>query len=89
MANQLPGEKQTPPRRGMRGGVNFIAYSKEPPHTHKATNMGETPFHSVSFLFNEPRPGGFPPSTRASGSGIPRSWTMLACAVGALVSDPV
>jgi mannose-6-phosphate isomerase-like protein (cupin superfamily) len=66
MANQLPGEKQTPPRHSKRGQASFVAYSKEPPRTHKATNMGETPFHNVSFLFNNPRPAGFTPSTRAA-----------------------
>src|ERR1700678_4324134 len=59
MPNKLPGEKQTPPRHSKRGQASFVAYSKEPPRTHKATNMGETPFHNVSFLFNNPRPAGF------------------------------
>lgn len=69
MANELPGEKQTPPQRGKRGQVSFVAYSKGPPRTHKATNMGETSFHNVSFLFNAPQPGRFTPSTRAGVSG--------------------
>ncbi len=64
MANQLPGGAQTPPRQTKRGDVNFTAYSKGPPRTHKATNMGETPFHNVSFLFNTAQPGRFMPSTR-------------------------
>ena len=69
MANQLPGEKQTPPQHSKRGVPNFTAYSKQPPRTHKASNMGETPFHNVSFLFNYPQPGQFSPSTRAGVSG--------------------
>jgi hypothetical protein len=69
MANQLPGEKQTPSQRSKRGQANFTAYSKEPPRTHKASNMGETPFHNVSFLFNYPEPGRFSPSSRADVSG--------------------
>jgi hypothetical protein len=66
MANQLPGEKQTPPQHSKRGQANFTAYSKGPPRTHKASNVGETPFHNVSFMFNNPQPGGFTPSTRAA-----------------------
>jgi hypothetical protein len=69
MANQLPGEKQTPPQHSKRGQPNFTAYSKQPPRTHKASNMGETPFHNVSFLFNYPQPGRFSPSSRAGVSG--------------------
>jgi len=69
MANQLPGEKQTPPQHSKRGEPNFVAYSKQPPRTHKASNMGETPFHNVSFLLNYPQPGRFSPSSRAGVSG--------------------
>jgi len=69
MANQLPGEKQTPPQRSKRGQANFATYSKESPRTHKASNMGETPFHNVSFLFNYAKPGRFTPSSRAGVSG--------------------
>jgi hypothetical protein len=69
MANQLPGQPQTPPQRSKRGQANFTAYSKGPPRTHKATNMGETPFHNVSFLFDYPQPGRFQPSSRAGAAG--------------------
>jgi hypothetical protein len=69
MANQLPGEKQTPPQHSKRGQANFTAYSKQPPRTHKASNMGETPFHNVTFLFNYPQPGRFSPSSRTGVSG--------------------
>ena len=69
MANQLPGEKQTPPQRSKPGQPNFTAYSKQPPRTHKASNMGETPFHNVSFILNYPAPGRFSPSSRAGVSG--------------------
>jgi hypothetical protein len=48
-----------------RGQANFTAYSKQPPRTHKASNMGETPFHNVSFIFNNAQPGRFQPSTRS------------------------
>jgi hypothetical protein len=69
MANQLPGEKQTPPQHSKRGEPSFVSYSKQPPRTHKASNMGETPFHNVSFLLNYPQPGRFTPSSRAGVSG--------------------
>jgi hypothetical protein len=48
MANQLPGEKQTPPQHSKRGQASFTAWSKQPPRTHMASNMGETPFHNVT-----------------------------------------
>jgi len=66
MANTLPGQPQTPPQHSRRGQANFTAYSKQPPRTHKASNMGETPFHNVSFIFNDPQPGRFQPSTRGA-----------------------
>ena len=50
MANQLPGEKQTPPQHSKPGQPNFTAYSKQPPRTHKASNMGETPFQQRLLL---------------------------------------
>jgi hypothetical protein len=69
MANQLPGEKQTAPQRSKRGQANFTAYSKQQPRTHKASNMGETPFHNVTFLLNYPQSGQFSPSSRTGVSG--------------------
>ncbi|MGD1096502.1 MAG: hypothetical protein ABSB35_31475 [Bryobacteraceae bacterium] len=69
MANQLPGQKQTPPQRSKRGQAAFTAYSKESPRIHKASNMGDTPFHNVAFIFNYPHPGRFSPSSRAGVSG--------------------
>lgn len=70
MANQLPGQPQTPPRHSRRGEPSFTAYSKKPPVTHRATNMGETYFHNVSFLLNKPAPSGFQPSTRDGAAGF-------------------
>ena len=49
-ANQLPGEKQTPPQRSKRGQANFATYSKESPRTHKASNMGDC------LLYTSPSP---------------------------------
>jgi hypothetical protein len=69
MAYQLPGEKQALPQHSKRGQASFTAYSKQPPLTHKATNVGETPFYGVFFLFNHPQGGGFMPSSRAGAPG--------------------
>ena len=63
MANQLPGEKQTPPQHCKRGQANFTAYSKQGPRTHKASNMGETAFQNVSFLSHYAQPTRFSPSS--------------------------
>lgn len=69
MANQMPGEKPGAPQRSKRGQPTFTAYSKQPPRTHQALNMGETPFHNVVFLLSDPRPGRLAPSSRAGVSG--------------------
>lgn len=53
-----------PPNRGKKGQATFNPYAKEGARTHKATNIGQTPFHNVSFLFTSPRPYNFTPSTR-------------------------
>lgn len=69
MVSQLPGEKPAAPQHSKRGQASFVAYSQGPPKIHKATNRGETLFHNVDFLFNDPRPGGFSPSTRLGVAG--------------------
>jgi predicted metal-dependent enzyme (double-stranded beta helix superfamily) len=69
VTDQLPGEKQTPPQRSRRGQATFTAYSKHPPRIHKASNVGETPLHSVSAILNDSQPGRFSPSSRAGISG--------------------
>jgi hypothetical protein len=69
MTNQDLGAPQAgPPRRGERGKASYADYRGEP-KTHKASNVGTTPFHNISFLFRSPRPGGFTPSSRPDGSG--------------------
>jgi hypothetical protein len=66
MANQDLGRPQPgPAQRGQRSRATFTAYSKEPPRTHQASNVGTTPFHNVSFIFRSPQPGRFTPSSRA------------------------
>jgi quercetin dioxygenase-like cupin family protein len=64
MTNQDLGQPQAgPPRRGERGRASYADY-REQPKTHKASNVGTTPFHNVSFIFRSPRPSGFTPSVR-------------------------
>ena len=70
MTNQDLGKPQPEPaQRGLRGRATFTAYSKQPPRSHKASNVGATPFHNVSFIFRSPQPGGFTPSSRADEPG--------------------
>ena len=52
-----------------RGRATFTAYSNEGPRTHRATNIGQTPFHNVSFIFRSRESGQFTPSLRAD---VPR-----------------
>lgn len=61
----LGSPKATPSQRAARGRAQFTAYGKEPPRSHKNTNVGTTPFHNVSFIFKSPKPLGLTPSTRA------------------------
>jgi mannose-6-phosphate isomerase-like protein (cupin superfamily) len=64
MSNTLPGQPPTKPQRSRRGQPSFTAWSKQPPRTHMASNMGETPFHNVTFVFNAPQPSGLQPPPR-------------------------
>jgi len=54
----------SPPNRGEKGRATFAPYVKDGMRTHKATNVGQTPFHNVSFLFTSPQPYRLTPSTR-------------------------
>jgi hypothetical protein len=68
MTNQDLGAPQPgPAQRGQRGRATFAEYSKRGPRSHKATNVGATPFHNVSMIFRA-APGRFKPSSRA---GVP------------------
>jgi hypothetical protein len=53
-----------PPARGEAGRTYFAAYTKEGPRTHKAMNVGMTPSHSVSMIFNSAEPYRFTPLAR-------------------------
>jgi len=70
MTNQNLGSTEiSAPARGERGRVTFANYTKEGTRTHKASNVGPTPFHNLSFIFRHPRPDGITPSSRAGVSG--------------------
>lgn len=65
MTNQpLGAPAPGPPQRGEAGRATFVAYTKEGPRTHKATNVGTTPFHTLSFIFNSAQPYRFTPLAR-------------------------
>src|SRR5881296_2977255 len=69
MTNQNLGSSEvTRGEHAQRGRANYTAYSKGGPRTHKATNVGQTPFHNVSFIFRN-RPGQFIPSARSDTPG--------------------
>src|SRR5437773_9220295 len=64
MTNQNLGSSEVSRgERAQRGRAAYTAYSKGGPRTHKATNIGQTPFHNVSFIFKN-REGQFIPSAR-------------------------
>src|SRR5688572_27935982 len=68
MTNQNIGSSQDSlPNRAQVGRILFTPYYKDGERTHKATNVGQTHFHNVSFLFASRNPHGFTPSTRPAG----------------------
>ena len=70
MTNQPLGEPQAgPPRHSRRGEPSFNATSKEPPRTHKASNVGADVFHNIDVIFQKPQPAGFTPGSRAGVAG--------------------
>src|SRR6266705_2699602 len=67
MTNQNLGSSEVSRgERAQRGRAAYTAYSKEGPRTHKATNIGQTPFHNVAFIFKNRVRGQFTPSSRAN-----------------------
>ena len=70
MTNQNLGSSEVSRgERAQRGRAAYTPYSKEGPRTHKATNIGPTPFHNVSFIFKNRERGQFTPSSRANTAG--------------------
>ena len=65
MTNQPLGAPAAgPPQRGESGRATFTAYTKDGPRTHKATNVGTMPFHTISVIFNSAQPYRFAPRAR-------------------------
>jgi quercetin dioxygenase-like cupin family protein len=65
MTNQPLGAPAAgPAQRGEAGRATFTAYTKQGPRTHKATNVGATPFHTISVIFSSVQPYGFAPQVR-------------------------
>ena len=64
MTNQNFGSKDvSKPQRGESGRATFTDYVKSGTRTHKATNVGPTPFHNISTLFTG-KPSGIAPGAR-------------------------
>jgi hypothetical protein len=69
MTNQDFGAPRPgPARRSQRGSVNYSDFRKQS-RSHKASNVGSTPFHTVSFMFNSSEAGRFTPSSRSGAAG--------------------
>jgi hypothetical protein len=65
MTNQDFGTPQpAPAQHSQRGRTAYTDYRKQS-RTHRASNVGSTPFHNVSFIFNSPESARFTPSSRA------------------------
>jgi hypothetical protein len=54
---------------GAPGRATFTNVTKDGPRTHKATNVGPTPFHNISFIFKKPGPAGNTVSDRSGVNG--------------------
>jgi hypothetical protein len=54
---------------GEPGRATFTDVTKNGPRTHKATNVGPTPFHNISFILKDRRPTGTTVSERSAAQG--------------------
>lgn len=54
---------------GEPGRATFTDVTKNGQRTHKATNVGPTPFHNISFIFKKPGPAGNTVSDRSGVKG--------------------
>jgi hypothetical protein len=71
--------------------------TKDGPRTHRATNVGPTPFHNISFIFKKPGPAGNSVSDRTGVVGFAqimdrtrvRAWRpMMAISSGGMPAKP-
>src|SRR5499426_2877684 len=54
---------------GEPGRTTFTNVTKNGPRTHKATNVGPTPFHNISFILKDRSPAGTTVSERSAAQG--------------------
>ena len=54
---------------GEPGRTTFTNVTKDGPRTHKATNVGPTPFHNISFILKSREPAGAAVSDRSGVAG--------------------
>ena len=54
---------------GEPGRTTFTDVTKNGPRTHKATNVGPTPFHNITFILKDRRPAGTSVSDRSGVAG--------------------
>jgi hypothetical protein len=57
---------------GEPGRATFTNVTKDGPRTHKATNVGPTPFHNISFILKDHGPAGTTVSDRSGVAGYTR-----------------
>lgn len=62
-AGQVLGQLPTPARPGVKGSVNFTAYSQKQ-FIHKSTNTAATPFHNIVVGLLSAKPTGHKPEAR-------------------------
>jgi hypothetical protein len=71
--NQNYGSSQVGPPgaggEGDAGRTTFTNVTRDGPRTHKATNVGPTPFHNISFILKKPGPAGNSVSDRSGVAG--------------------
>jgi hypothetical protein len=71
--NQNYGSEQVGPPGtggdGEPGRATFTDVTKNGPRTHKASNVGPTPFHNISFILKDRRPTGTTASDRSGVTG--------------------
>jgi len=86
--NQIYGSSEvSAPATGepVPGRVGFTNITKEGPRTHKASNVGATPFHGISFILKDQEPAGTAVSNRSDDAGYTqimdnariRAWRVL------------
>lgn len=64
MTNQDYGSAEvSKPQRGQPGRILYVDYVKNGSHTHKAVNVGQTPFNTIGILFTG-KPSGIAPAAR-------------------------